>query len=66
MRTTVLRLSGHCVAGPNGVVPQSNALTRLAISGGEPEIPAGTGLLLSDSAILRGMGFFWAPAVAKA
>jgi hypothetical protein len=53
-----LRLSGHSVAGPRGVAPQSNALTRLAISGADPEIPAGTGLSLSDSAVSRDIGFF--------
>lgn len=62
MRTTILRLSGHCAAGPNGVVLQSNALTRLAISGGELDAPAATGFLLSGSAMSRGMGFILATA----
>jgi hypothetical protein len=44
MRTTALRLSGHSAIGPNGVVAQSNVLTRLAISGGNRNSQPETGL----------------------
>src|SRR5580698_2526331 len=33
MRTTAFRLSGHAAAGPRGVEDQSNALTRVLITG---------------------------------